>query len=140
VRRSLNRNLYERYSKDFKFQNSEYARHQVGPKRFGVSKLQLSSFKVGGSVGMKYGKYWFHHLQKKLIANFHVLGLFMPKNKFRAKKIPSVTRRCRSCRPGVGRNLCRRYFSRLKCYRFEILAVLRQLGWIDAPGTSYSEF
>jgi hypothetical protein len=34
---------------------------------------------------MKYGKYWFH-LQKKIIANYHVLGLFIPKNKFRAKK------------------------------------------------------
>jgi hypothetical protein len=52
------------------------------------------------------------------------------------KKIPSVTRRCL---PGVGRNLCRRYLSRLKGYRFEILATLRQLGWIDAPHTQNFE-
>jgi hypothetical protein len=76
-------------------------------------------------------------LQKKNIANFHVLGLFMPKNKFRAKKkFPSATRRCH---PGVGRNLCRRYLSRLKSYRFEISAILRQLGWIDAPHTQNFE-
>jgi hypothetical protein len=64
--------------------------------------------------------------KKKIIANFHVLGL---KNKFKAKKKLRLSR----CRPGVGRNLCRRYISRLKSYRFEILATLRQLGWIDAP-------
>jgi hypothetical protein len=39
---------------------------------------------------MKYGKYWFH-LQFFFIANFHVLGLFIHKIEFRAKKkIPSV--------------------------------------------------
>jgi hypothetical protein len=65
------------------------------------------------------------------IANFHILGHFLPKNKLRAKtNFPFVTRRFRSCRPGVGRNLCRRYLSRLKGYRFEISATLRQLGWI----------
>jgi hypothetical protein len=42
-------------------------------------------------------------------------------------------------RPGVGRNLCRRYLSRLKGYRFEISATLRQLGWIDAPHTQNFE-
>jgi hypothetical protein len=40
---------------------------------------------------MKYGKYWFH-LQKKIIANFHVLGLFIPKNEFRAKKLFRLSR------------------------------------------------
>jgi hypothetical protein len=29
---------------------------------------------------MNYEKYWFH-LQKKIIANFHVLGLFIPKKR-----------------------------------------------------------
>jgi hypothetical protein len=45
---------------------------------------------------MKNGKYWLH-LQKKrkIIANFHVSGLFIL-NKFRTKNnFPSVTRRCR---------------------------------------------
>jgi hypothetical protein len=55
------------------------------------------------------------------------------KNEFRAKKsFPSVTRRCL---PFVGRNLYRRYLSRLEGYRFEISAILRQLGWIEAPHT-----
>jgi hypothetical protein len=39
----------------------------------------------------------------------------------------------------VGRNLYRRYLSRLKGYTFEISATLRQLGWIDAPHTSNFE-
>jgi hypothetical protein len=78
---------------------------------------------------MKYGKYWFH-LQKQIIAYFHVLGLFIP------KKFPSVTRRCW---PVVGRNLYRRYLSRLKSYRIEISTTLRQLGWIDAPPTQNFE-
>jgi hypothetical protein len=39
---------------------------------------------------------------------------------------------CRRCRPGVGRNVYRRYFSR-KGYRFEISATLYHLGLIDAP-------
>jgi hypothetical protein len=43
------------------------------------------------------------------------------------------------CRPGVRRNLCRQYLSRLKGYRFEISANLRQLGWIDAPHTQNFE-
>jgi hypothetical protein len=34
---------------------------------------------------MKYGKFWFH-LQKKIIAIIHVLGLLYRKNEFRAKK------------------------------------------------------
>jgi hypothetical protein len=30
---------------------------------------------------MKYGKYWFYLQKTKIsIANFHVLGLFIPKN------------------------------------------------------------
>jgi hypothetical protein len=52
------------------------------------------------------------------------------------KKNQSVTRRCRTV---VGRNLYRRYLSRLKGYRFEISATLRQLGWIDAPHTQNYE-
>jgi hypothetical protein len=51
-------------------------------------------------------------------------------------KFPSVTRRYR---PVIGRNLCRRYLSRLKGYRFEILAILRQLGWFEAPHTQTFE-
>jgi hypothetical protein len=44
-------------------------------------------------------------------------------------------------RPVVGRNLYRRYLSRLEGYRFEISATLRQfqLGWIDAPHTQNFE-
>jgi hypothetical protein len=49
---------------------------------------------------------------------------------------PFVTRRCR---PGVGRNLYQRNLSRLKGYRFEISATLRQLNWIDAPHTQNFE-
>jgi hypothetical protein len=37
------------------------------------------------------------------------------------------------------RNLYRRYLSRLKGYRFEILTILRQLGWIGAPHTQNFE-
>jgi hypothetical protein len=47
---------------------------------------------------MKYGKVLVSppENQKKKFAFFHVLGLIIPKNMFRAKKkIPSVTRRCR---------------------------------------------
>jgi hypothetical protein len=55
---------------------------------------------------------------------------------FERKKFPSVTRRCR---PVVGRNLYRRYLSRLKSYSFEVSATLRQLGWIDAPHTQSFE-
>jgi hypothetical protein len=34
--------------------------------------------------------------KKKIIANFHVLGLFIPKKRVKSeKKIPFVTRRCR---------------------------------------------
>jgi hypothetical protein len=40
---------------------------------------------------MKSGKYWFH-LQKKMLANFHVFGLFIPKKRVKSeKKIPSFT-------------------------------------------------
>jgi hypothetical protein len=89
------------------------------------------------SIGSTCKKYSF------LIENFHVSGLFIPKNEFRAKKqCPSVTRRCRSCRrcrPVVDRNLYRRYLSHLKGYRFEISANFRQLGWIDAPHTQTFE-
>jgi hypothetical protein len=56
------------------------------------------------------------------------------------KKIKSArVGRRRRCRSGVGRNLCRRYLSRLKGYRFEISATLRQLAWIDAPHTQNFE-
>jgi hypothetical protein len=59
------------------------------------------------------------------------------KNEFRVKNnFPSVTRRCR---PVVERNLYRLYLSRLRGYRFEISAILRQLGWIDAPYTQNFE-
>jgi hypothetical protein len=34
---------------------------------------------------MKYGKYWFH-LQKKIIANFYVLGIFIPKKRVKSEK------------------------------------------------------
>jgi hypothetical protein len=74
---------------------------------------------------MKYGKYWFH------------TGLFIPKKQVKSDFFPSVTRQCR---PGVGRNLYLRYFSRLKGYRFEISATLHLLGWIDAPHTQNFEF
>jgi hypothetical protein len=60
----------------------------------------------------------------------------LPKTSLEQKKFPSVTRRC--CL-GVGRNLCRRYLSRLKGYRFEISTIFRQLGWIDAPHTQNFE-
>jgi hypothetical protein len=30
-------------------------------------------------VDMKFGKYWFHLQKKIFIANFHVLGFFIPK-------------------------------------------------------------
>jgi hypothetical protein len=64
------------------------------------------------------------------VQNFHVLGLFIiPKKQVWSENNNlSVTRRCR---PGVGRNLYRRYLSRFKCYLS--FAILRQLGWIDAP-------
>jgi hypothetical protein len=65
---------------------------------------------------MKYGKYWFH-LQFFFIVNFQVLGLL------KAKKNLSVTRCCRS---GVRQKFYRRYLSRLKGYRFETSATLRQ--------------
>jgi hypothetical protein len=88
---------------------------------------------------MKYGKYWFHLQKKILLQIFSFKDYLCLKNKFRAiKKIPSVTRRCR-CLPGVGRNLCRRYLSRLKGYRFVISAIFRHLGWIDAPHTQNFE-
>jgi hypothetical protein len=87
---------------------------------------------------MTYGKYWFH-LQFVFIANFHVLGIFMPENKFRAKTNFRLSRGVADCRPVVGRNLYRRYLSRLKGYRFEISATLRKLGWIDAPHTQNFE-
>jgi hypothetical protein len=81
--------------------------------------------------------FYFPHMKYFFIANFHVLGLFMPKKQVKSeKKNPSVTWRCGL---GVGRNLYRRYLSRLKGYRFEILAILRQLSWIDAPHTQNFE-
>jgi hypothetical protein len=63
---------------------------------------------------------------------FSTLNQFFPHIPYVASKNPSVTR---CCRPVVDWNLYRRYLSRLKGYRFEIWATLRQLGWIDAPHT-----
>jgi hypothetical protein len=60
------------------------------------------------------------------------------KNKFKSN-LPSVKRRCRRCRPGVGQNWYRRYLSRLMGYRFEISANLHHLSWIDAPLTQNFE-
>jgi hypothetical protein len=60
-------------------------------------------------------------LTKKNISNFHISGLFIPKKQVQSEKIPSITRRCRRCRPRIGRYL---YLSRLKG-RFEISATLR---------------
>jgi hypothetical protein len=55
-------------------------------------------------------------VQKKIIANFHVLGLFKPLNLGGKKSV---------CHAAVmARNLYRRYLSRQKCYRFEISATL----------------
>jgi hypothetical protein len=66
---------------------------------------------------MKYGKYWFHLQKKKIVANFHVLGLYILKSSLERKK-KSV---CHAALPsGVGQNLCRRYLSRLKGYRFDL--------------------
>jgi hypothetical protein len=45
----------------------------------------------------------------------------------------------RRCRPGVDRNLYRRYLSRLKGNRFDISATLRHLGWIDFEIMKYLE-
>jgi hypothetical protein len=42
VRRSLSRNLYGRYPKDSKFQNSEV--HQVGPKDYGSQNFSFLAF------------------------------------------------------------------------------------------------
>jgi hypothetical protein len=44
VRWSLNRNLYGRYPKDSKFQNSEYEVHQVGPKDYGSQNFTFLAF------------------------------------------------------------------------------------------------
>jgi hypothetical protein len=44
VRRSLSRNLYGRYPKDSKFQNSEYEVHQVGPKYYGSQNFSFLAF------------------------------------------------------------------------------------------------
>jgi hypothetical protein len=76
----------------------------------------------------------FQNFSEKLLSEFQNNPSL---NEFRAKNyFPSVTRRCR---PVVGRNLYRRYLSRLKGYRFEIWATLRRLGWIDAPHTQIFE-
>jgi hypothetical protein len=45
-------NLYERYPKDFKFQNSEYRGHQVGPNDSGSLNFIFLAFK-GESVHSK---------------------------------------------------------------------------------------
>jgi hypothetical protein len=37
--------LYRRYLKDFKFQNSEYRGHQVGPKDLGSKNFSFLAFK-----------------------------------------------------------------------------------------------
>jgi hypothetical protein len=51
VRRSLCRNLYGRYPKNSKFQNSEYAGHQVGLKDSGSRNFSFLAFK-GEAVGV----------------------------------------------------------------------------------------
>jgi hypothetical protein len=51
VRRSLSRNLYGRHPKDFKFQNSEYAGHLVGPKDLRSRNFSFLAFK-GEAVGV----------------------------------------------------------------------------------------
>jgi hypothetical protein len=59
-----------------------------------------------GSIGFVMRK------MKKIIADFHVLGLFMAKkHDLSNKKFPSVTRRCRCrCRRRCRtRNLCHAY-------------------------------
>jgi hypothetical protein len=44
---------------------------------------------------MKYGKYWFHlQFFFFFIANFHVLGLFMPKKRVKSEKKISVCHVC----------------------------------------------
>jgi hypothetical protein len=54
---------------------------------------------------MKYGKYWFH--LKKYIANFHNLGLLIPKKRVKSEKV-SV---CHAALPWVfGQNLRRSKF------------------------------
>jgi hypothetical protein len=47
----LSRNSYGRYLKDFKFQNSEYRGHQVGPKDSGSRNFSFLAFK-GEAVGV----------------------------------------------------------------------------------------
>jgi hypothetical protein len=69
---------------------------------------------------------------------FTFLDFLYLKNEFGATKM-SVEKRCRSCRPVVFRNLCRRYLSRLEGYIFEISATLHQMSWIDAPHTQNFE-
>jgi hypothetical protein len=83
---------------------------------------------------MKHGKNWFQ-LQIFFIANVHVLGLLIPKKCVKSKTKLSV---CHATLPALP-SLYRRFLSRLKSYRFEISATLRQLGWIDAPHTQNFE-
>jgi hypothetical protein len=45
----FSRNLYRRYPKDFKFQNSDYRGHQVGLKNSGSQNLSFLAFK-GGAI------------------------------------------------------------------------------------------
>jgi hypothetical protein len=74
--------------------------------------------------------YWFH-LQKKIIANFHVLGFLIHKKQVKSQK-NSV---CHAALPTLPSRRWSKFvstiISRLKGYRFEISATLRQLGWID---------
>jgi hypothetical protein len=42
--RNFSRNLFERYPKDSKFQNSEYEVHQVGPKHYGSQNFSFITF------------------------------------------------------------------------------------------------
>jgi hypothetical protein len=89
----------------------------------------------------KYGKYWFWvtcKKRKKMIANFHVLGLFISKKQVRSEnQFQSATRRCRFlldeiCIDDISAAL------RATDLRFW-LPIYLHLGWIDAPHTQNFE-
>jgi hypothetical protein len=63
---------------------------------------------------MKYGKLWYHLQKKKKSCKFSRFWAFKTQSEI---FFPSVMRRCRRywrCQPVVGRNLNRRYLSRLR--------------------------
>jgi hypothetical protein len=63
------------------------------PYKFRLRKVKPWSFYF---PHLKYGKYWFHlQNKKKLLQIFMFWDFLYLKNKFKAKKIPSVTRPCR---------------------------------------------